>query len=115
MNRQYLEYILEIGIPAASSHHGQQQSLHQQPGCKAANPSDHHDVEACSPLADHVGDSNKPHTFEPVIREYKGNCLPAREPNCSATYHSCSVDGVTPRTCPIARSTYRSFSPTGAK
>lgn len=54
MNRQYLEYIPEIGTPAANSHHGQQQPLHQQPGCKAANPSDHHDVEACSPWADHV-------------------------------------------------------------
>lgn len=57
MNRQYLEYIPEIGTPAANSHHGQQQPLHQQPGCKAANPSNHHDVNACSPWADHVGDS----------------------------------------------------------
>lgn len=55
MNRQYLEYIPEIGTPAANSHHGQQQPLHQQPGCKAANPSDHHDVNACSSWADHVG------------------------------------------------------------
>jgi len=57
MNRQYLEYIPEIGTPAANSHHGQQQQLHQQPGCKAANPSNHHDVKACSPWADHVRDS----------------------------------------------------------
>ena len=59
MNRQYLEYIPEIGTPAANSHHGQQQPLHQQPGCKAANPSNHHDVNACSPWADHVGDSDR--------------------------------------------------------
>ena len=30
------------------------QPLHQQPECKAAYPSDHHDAEACSPWADHV-------------------------------------------------------------
>mgnify|MGYP006870682019 CR=1 FL=1 len=59
MNRQYLEYIPEIGTPAANSHHGQQQPLRQQPGCKAANPSDHHDAKACSPWTDHVGDSER--------------------------------------------------------
>lgn len=57
MNRQYLEYIPEIGTPAANSNHGQQQPLHQQPGCKAANTSDHHEAEAFSPWADHVSDS----------------------------------------------------------
>ena len=57
MNRQYLEYIPEIGTPAANSHHGPQHQLHEQPGCKAANPSNHHKAEACSPWADHVGDS----------------------------------------------------------
>ena len=57
MNRQYLGYIPEIGTPAANSHHGPQHQLHEQPGCKAANPSNHHKAEACSPWADHVGDS----------------------------------------------------------
>ena len=59
MNRQYLEYIPEIGASAANSHHGQQHPLHEQPGCKAANPSSHHDAKACSPWADHVGDSGE--------------------------------------------------------
>jgi hypothetical protein len=59
MNRQYLEYIPEIGTPAANSHHGQQQPLHQQPGCKAANPSNHHNVKACSPWVAYAGGSNR--------------------------------------------------------
>lgn len=58
MNRQYFAYILEIGTPAANSHHGQQQPLHQQPGCKAENPSDYHDAKVGSPWADHAGDSD---------------------------------------------------------
>lgn len=57
MNRQYLEYIPEVGIPAANSHHGQQHHLHKQPGCKAANLSNLHDAETCSSWADHVGGS----------------------------------------------------------
>ena len=57
MNRQYLEYIPEVGIPAANSHHGQQHQLHKQPECKAANLSNLHDAETCSSWADHVGGS----------------------------------------------------------
>ena len=54
MNRQYLEYLPEVGIPAANSHHGQQHQLHKQPECKAANLSNCHDDETCFPWADHV-------------------------------------------------------------
>ena len=57
MNRQYLEYLPEVGIPAANSHHGQQHQLHKQPECKAANLSNLHDAETCSSWADHVGGS----------------------------------------------------------
>jgi len=51
---QYLEYHVEMGTPAANSHHGQQYSLHKQPGCKAANLSNIHDAKTCSSWADHV-------------------------------------------------------------
>ncbi len=58
MNRQYLEYIPEVGIPAANSHHGQQHHLHKKPECKAASLSNFHDTQACSSWADHVGGSD---------------------------------------------------------
>lgn len=32
----------------------------EQPGCKATNPSNHHEAEACSPWVEHVGDSSSP-------------------------------------------------------
>lgn len=57
MNRQYLEYIPEVGTPAANSHHGQQHYLHQQPECKAASLSNFHNTQTCSSWADHVGGS----------------------------------------------------------
>lgn len=59
MNRQYLEYIPEVGIPAANSHHGQQHHLHKKPECKAASLSNFHDTQACSSWADHVSGSNR--------------------------------------------------------
>ncbi len=57
MNRQYLEYIPEVGTLAANSHHGQQHHLHQQPECKAASLSNLHSTKTCSSWADHVGGS----------------------------------------------------------
>jgi len=60
MNRQYLEYLPEVGTLAANSHHGQQHHLKQQPESKAASPSNLHSTKTFSSWADHVGGSACP-------------------------------------------------------
>ena len=76
MNSQYLEYIPEVGIPAANSHHGQQHLLHKPPECKAANLSNFHDAETCSSWADHVGGLLG--AFIPLLTFQAPTCATAR-------------------------------------
>ena len=75
-NCQYLEYKVEVGTPAANSHHGQQYPLHKQPECKAANLSNPHDAKTCSPWADHVSSLGGRRGAAPeTLKAYDGSVI----------------------------------------